>query len=145
MLLEKGPEGWAKAVREHRNTKGETAAGPPGSSGRRGRQAAFGSAACSHRRTVQVLCLLSQRPRALFPPLAASSAARREAPEAPPPPRFHPCPVPSTPATPPPPGVLLTDTTMRDAHQSLLATRMRTYDMLTVRGAGGWAGGRAGE
>ena len=27
-------------------------------------------------------------------------------------------------------GVLLTDTTMRDAHQSLLATRMRTFDML---------------
>ena len=29
-------------------------------------------------------------------------------------------------------AVLLTDTTMRDAHQSLLATRMRTYDMLRV-------------
>jgi len=29
-------------------------------------------------------------------------------------------------------GVLLTDTTMRDAHQSLLATRMRTIDMLKV-------------
>lgn len=28
--------------------------------------------------------------------------------------------------------VLLTDTTMRDAHQSLLATRMRTYDMLAI-------------
>jgi pyruvate carboxylase len=28
--------------------------------------------------------------------------------------------------------VLLTDTTMRDAHQSLLATRMRTHDMLRV-------------
>jgi pyruvate carboxylase len=28
--------------------------------------------------------------------------------------------------------VLLTDTTMRDAHQSLLATRMRTADMLTI-------------
>ena len=28
------------------------------------------------------------------------------------------------------PHVLLTDTTMRDAHQSLLATRMRSYDML---------------
>ena len=26
-------------------------------------------------------------------------------------------------------GLLLTDTTMRDAHQSLLATRMRTFDM----------------
>jgi pyruvate carboxylase len=29
-------------------------------------------------------------------------------------------------------SVLLTDTTFRDAHQSLLATRMRTYDMLAV-------------
>ena len=28
--------------------------------------------------------------------------------------------------------VLLTDTTMRDAHQSLLATRMRTFDMLRI-------------
>jgi pyruvate carboxylase len=28
--------------------------------------------------------------------------------------------------------LLLTDTTMRDAHQSLLATRMRTYDLLKV-------------
>src|SRR5262249_24274764 len=28
--------------------------------------------------------------------------------------------------------LLVTDTTMRDAHQSLLATRMRTYDMLHV-------------
>ncbi|MBO8141946.1 MAG: pyruvate carboxylase [Firmicutes bacterium] len=28
--------------------------------------------------------------------------------------------------------VLLTDTTLRDAHQSLLATRMRTYDMLRI-------------
>lgn len=27
-------------------------------------------------------------------------------------------------------GLLVTDTTMRDAHQSLLATRMRTYDLL---------------
>src|SRR5262249_40974626 len=27
---------------------------------------------------------------------------------------------------------LLTDTTFRDAHQSLLATRMRTYDMLQI-------------
>ena len=26
----------------------------------------------------------------------------------------------------------VTDTTMRDAHQSLLATRMRTYDMLPI-------------
>lgn len=31
--------------------------------------------------------------------------------------------------------LLLTDTTMRDAHQSLLATRMRTYDMLQIAGA----------
>jgi pyruvate carboxylase len=31
--------------------------------------------------------------------------------------------------------LLITDTTMRDAHQSLLATRMRTYDMLAVAGA----------
>ncbi len=30
------------------------------------------------------------------------------------------------------PGVLLTDTTLRDAHQSLFATRMRTADMLAV-------------
>ncbi len=30
------------------------------------------------------------------------------------------------------PQVLLTDTTMRDAHQSLLATRMRSYDMLAI-------------
>lgn len=30
------------------------------------------------------------------------------------------------------PGVLLTDTTMRDAHQSLLATRMRTADMTAI-------------
>jgi pyruvate carboxylase len=30
------------------------------------------------------------------------------------------------------PQVLLTDTTMRDAHQSLFATRMRTYDMLAI-------------
>src|SRR4029077_16842251 len=28
--------------------------------------------------------------------------------------------------------LLLTDTTFRDAHQSLLATRMRTYDMLQI-------------
>ncbi len=27
---------------------------------------------------------------------------------------------------------MLTDTTLRDAHQSLLATRMRTYDMLKI-------------
>ncbi|TWG98929.1 pyruvate carboxylase [Mesorhizobium sp. J18] len=31
--------------------------------------------------------------------------------------------------------VLVTDTTMRDAHQSLLATRMRTYDIARVAGA----------
>ncbi|MGL4994915.1 MAG: pyruvate carboxylase, partial [Deefgea sp.] len=30
------------------------------------------------------------------------------------------------------PQVLLTDTTMRDAHQSLFATRMRTHDMLKI-------------
>jgi pyruvate carboxylase len=30
------------------------------------------------------------------------------------------------------PRALLTDTTMRDAHQSLLATRMRTYDLLAI-------------
>jgi pyruvate carboxylase len=29
-------------------------------------------------------------------------------------------------------ALLVTDTTMRDAHQSLLATRMRTYDMLSM-------------
>ncbi len=29
--------------------------------------------------------------------------------------------------------LLMTDTTLRDAHQSLLATRVRTYDMLAVR------------
>jgi pyruvate carboxylase len=28
--------------------------------------------------------------------------------------------------------LLITDTTMRDAHQSLLATRMRSFDMLAV-------------
>src|SRR5207249_4028721 len=31
--------------------------------------------------------------------------------------------------------LLVTDTTLRDAHQSLLATRMRTYDMLQVADA----------
>ena len=31
--------------------------------------------------------------------------------------------------------VLVTDTTMRDAHQSLLATRMRTYDIARIAGA----------
>lgn len=30
---------------------------------------------------------------------------------------------------------LITDTTMRDAHQSLLATRMRSYDMVQIAGA----------
>lgn len=30
------------------------------------------------------------------------------------------------------PKLLVTDTTMRDAHQSLLATRLRTYDMLKI-------------
>lgn len=30
------------------------------------------------------------------------------------------------------PSLLLTDTTMRDAHQSLLATRMRTHDLATI-------------
>ena len=29
--------------------------------------------------------------------------------------------------------LLITDTTLRDAHQSLLATRVRTYDMLADR------------
>ena len=28
--------------------------------------------------------------------------------------------------------LLLTDTTFRDAHQSLLATRVRTYDMMAI-------------
>lgn len=32
-------------------------------------------------------------------------------------------------------SILLTDTTLRDAHQSLLATRMRTFDMLKVADA----------
>jgi pyruvate carboxylase len=32
-------------------------------------------------------------------------------------------------------GILVTDTTMRDAHQSLLATRMRTFDMLAIADA----------
>jgi pyruvate carboxylase len=62
--------------------------------------------------------------------------------------------IPPYPAAPPPPGtrdklrelgpekfaawtrrqkrLLFTDTTMRDAHQSLLATRVRTHDMLTI-------------
>ena len=33
------------------------------------------------------------------------------------------------------PRLLVTDTTMRDAHQSLLATRMRTYDMQAIASA----------
>jgi pyruvate carboxylase len=33
------------------------------------------------------------------------------------------------------PRLLITDTTLRDAHQSLLATRVRTYDMLAVADA----------
>jgi len=33
------------------------------------------------------------------------------------------------------PRLLVTDTTMRDAHQSLLATRVRTYDMLKIADA----------
>jgi pyruvate carboxylase len=33
------------------------------------------------------------------------------------------------------PGLFITDTTLRDAHQSLLATRVRTYDMLRVADA----------
>ena len=63
-------------------------------------------------------------------------------------------PIPAAPATPPPPGtrqllqklgpkkfaawarkekrLLITDTTLRDAHQSLMATRVRTYDLLTT-------------
>ncbi len=66
-------------------------------------------------------------------------------------------PVPNVPEAPPPDGTvqvleregphglarwvraqsqpLLTDTTMRDAHQSLLATRVRTYDLLRIAGA----------
>ena len=31
--------------------------------------------------------------------------------------------------------LLITDTTMRDAHQSLMATRLRTYDLLEVADA----------
>ncbi|GAF75364.1 unnamed protein product, partial [marine sediment metagenome] len=29
-------------------------------------------------------------------------------------------------------GIMITDTTLRDAHQSLMATRMRTRDMLAI-------------
>ena len=36
-------------------------------------------------------------------------------------------------------GLLITDTTWRDAHQSLLATRMRTVDMLNIADATGVA------
>src|ERR1700752_2274841 len=36
------------------------------------------------------------------------------------------------PATPKPKKILITDTTLRDAHQSLLATRLRTEDMLPI-------------
>ena len=32
-------------------------------------------------------------------------------------------------------GLMVTDTTMRDAHQSLLATRMRSFDMLAIADA----------
>jgi pyruvate carboxylase len=68
--------------------------------------------------------------------------------------RLRPAPIPRFEATPPPPGtrqlldelgpqgfaawtsrqqgLLLTDTTFRDAHQSLLATRVRTYDLSAV-------------
>jgi pyruvate carboxylase len=68
--------------------------------------------------------------------------------------RFRPAPVPRHDPTPPPDGtrqlleklgaeefakwaakqrrLLLTDTTFRDAHQSLLATRVRTHDMLAI-------------
>jgi pyruvate carboxylase len=71
--------------------------------------------------------------------------------------RRTPAPVPPTPAAAPPQGtkqildregplglcrwvqaqkrLLFTDTTMRDAHQSLLATRMRTYDLLQIADA----------
>ncbi len=67
---------------------------------------------------------------------------------------FRPAPVPAPDHTAPPPGtkqlldqlgperfaewtrdqkqLLFTDTTFRDAHQSLMATRMRTYDMLRI-------------
>ena len=70
------------------------------------------------------------------------------------PPSLRPAPMPVRDPAPPPPGtcqllkelgaerfarwtreqkkLLLTDTTLRDAHQSLMATRMRTYDMLQI-------------
>jgi pyruvate carboxylase len=40
------------------------------------------------------------------------------------------------------PRLLITDTTFRDAHQSLLATRLRTYDMLRIAP---WYAARLGE
>jgi pyruvate carboxylase len=68
--------------------------------------------------------------------------------------RSEPAPTPAIPAGPPPPGfrqifqelgaekfseylreqkpLLITDTSFRDAHQSLLATRVRTYDLLAI-------------
>ncbi|MEX1256019.1 MAG: pyruvate carboxylase [Gemmatimonadota bacterium] len=76
-------------------------------------------------------------------------------------PSFRPAPVPTPPPVSPPPGetfkavldrdgpeavvkrvhaadrVLLTDTTFRDAHQSLLATRVRTYDLVRIAEATG--------
>ena len=70
---------------------------------------------------------------------------------------FEPAVVPATPALQPPPGtrqllhtlgpkkfaawarkekrLLITDTTFRDAHQSLMATRVRTYDLLATASA----------
>jgi len=70
---------------------------------------------------------------------------------------FEPAVVPPTPTTQPPPGtrqllqklgpekfaawareekrLLITDTTFRDAHQSLMATRVRTYDLLSTASA----------
>jgi hypothetical protein len=42
-------------------------------------------------------------------------------------------------------GVLLTDTTWRDAHQSLLATRMRTHDILKAAPATAQVGGPGGR
>ena len=37
------------------------------------------------------------------------------------------------------PGVLIMDTTWRDAHQSLLATRLRTIDMVNIAKETSWA------
>jgi pyruvate carboxylase len=78
----------------------------------------------------------------------------REVADKPKPVNMRPAPVPRHDASAPPPGtrqlleqlgaegfakwtreqkrLLLTDTTFRDAHQSLFATRMRSYDMLTI-------------